>query len=123
MSNKLEKIECDFTVCKINTMEQIDFTREFVFLSKTESEISLVCESACVPPDAVSTDTGWKAFRISGILDFGLIGVIAKITDLLAKENISVFVVSTYNTDYIFVKAENFDRGLKTLIYNGYVIK
>ena len=100
----------------------IDFTRDFIFLSKTDDEISLVCESAYAPDNAVISEPDWKALKISGILDFGLTGVIAKISGLLAEANISVFVISTYNTDYILLKSANFDNGVKILADNGYII-
>ena len=105
-------LDIDFSVCKIKDTHNIDFTRTFVFLSKTDEELSLVCESVYVPPDAIAVEDGWKAFRIAGILDFGLIGIIANITKILAEAEISVFVVSTYNTDYIFLKSKDFDKGL-----------
>jgi len=120
---ELQTIEHDFTVCKINDISQIDFSREFVFLSKTNDEISLVCESSHIPPNVTASEPGWKALKISGILDFGMIGVIAKISSILAKDNISVFVISTYNTDYILVKSQNFDKCIKALEHNSYIIK
>jgi len=120
---KLQKIEYDFSVCKIEQIEHVDFTREFVFLSKTSDEISLVCETDYVPPNAIASESGWKALRISGVLDFGMIGVISKISKILAEIEVAIFVVSTYNTDYILMKAESFDKGIKKLALNGYVIK
>lgn len=119
---ELQKIEMDFTVCKIQNINYIDFSREFIFLSKTDEELSLVCESDSVPSDVIASETGWKALKISGILDFSMIGVISKIAGILAKADIGIFVVSTYNTDYIFLKAINFDKGVKALINNGYLI-
>ena len=120
---ELQRIDFDFRVCKIKHIEQVDFSREFVFLSKTSDELSLVCETDYTPPDVIESKPGWKALRIAGVLDFGMIGVIAKISGLLAEANISVFVVSTYNTDYILLKAENFDKGIQALVRNGYIIK
>jgi len=120
---ELQKIECDFTVCKIENIEQADFTRDFVFLQKAPDEITLVCESDHVPSNTIAAETGWKALKISGILDFGMIGVIAKIANILAKTEISIFAISTYNTDYILVKADNFDRAIQELIRNDYIVK
>ena len=120
---ELQKLDQDFTVCKIDSIDKVDFTRDFVFLSKTDDEISLVCESAFVPSTVIASEAGWKALKISGILDFGMLGVISKISSLLAKEGISIFVVSTYNTDYILVKAASFDKCVQTLACNGYTIK
>ena len=55
---QLQKLEHEFSVCKIESLEQVDFTREFVFLSKTDDEISLVCESDYIPANAIASETG-----------------------------------------------------------------
>jgi len=111
----IHKLEENFSVCKIQNISDADFSREFLFLSKTDEEISLVCETDFVPADATAVENGWKGFRIVGVLDFGMVGVIAQISAVLAEAGISVFVVSTYNTDYVFVKEENFERAVELL--------
>ena len=116
------RIHVDFSVCKLHDLAHVDFSRDFVFLSKTDEETSLVCESSFVPRNAIAVETGWKAFRIAGILDFGLIGIIAKITNILAEANVSVFVVSTYNTDYVFLKAIDFEQSIALLENSGYKV-
>lgn len=65
-------------------------------------------------------EDGWTAFRIEGTLDFSLIGIISKISVALAEEKIGVFVVSTFNTDYVLVKTENFENAKNKLISLGY---
>ena len=107
------------TVCRIESVD----TDEFVFLSKTDDEISLVCKSNVVPSNVITSETGWKALKICGILDFGMIGVISKISAILAEAGIGIFVVSTFNTDYIFLKEENYIKGIELLSLNGYVVK
>jgi hypothetical protein len=119
----LHKLETDFTVCKIQNISEVDFKRDFIFLSKTDDEISLVCESDYVPSNAIISEPNWKALKISGILDFGLVGVISKISGLLAAADIPVFIISTFNTDYILLKSINFDNGVQVLADNGYSIK
>ena len=120
---ELEKLEYDLSVCKIETIEHVDFSQEFVHLSKTADEISLVCETDYVPPGAIELEPGWKALKVSGVLDFGMISVISKISNILAESGISIFVISTYNTDYVLMKAEVFDRGVRALGQHGYVVK
>jgi len=111
----LEQINLDFSVCKIADIKDVDFSRPFMFLSKTDQELSLVCETDYVPSTATDREDDWKAFRVAGTLDFGMIGVISKLTSKLAEEGISVFVVSTYNTDYILVKSYNYKKALHIL--------
>ena len=119
----LQKLDCDFTICKVRDMAQIDWTGKFIFLSKTEDEISLVCETAHAPADAIAAEPGWKGLKVSGVLDFGMVGVIADIVGRLADAGVSIFAVSTYDTDYFFVKAECFDQSVRVLTRNGYDVE
>lgn len=93
------------------------------FIGKTDEELSLVCSTESVSDNTLSRDDGWKAFRIQGVLDFSLIGILSRITTLLADNKIGVFAISTYNTDYILTKKENFEDALRVLSDNGYIIK
>ena len=72
-------------------------------------------------PPGLSHD-GWRAFRIQGVLDFSLVGILSKISALLAENKIGIFAVSTYNTDYVFTKAERFDKAISVLSCAGYEI-
>ena len=119
---KLKKIEHDLTVCKVQNVSDIDMTSEFYFIGKTDEEISLVCKTEDTPSRTVDRDDGWKGFRIQGTLDFSLIGILSKLSGILADHKIGIFAVSTYNTDYILVKEENFSRALKILASEGYTI-
>ena len=117
---KLRVIEQNFSICKLKDLSKIDYSDEFCFISKTDEELSLVCSQDKVPDNIVECDNGWKAFRIEGILDFSLIGILSKISSVLAENKIGIFAVSTFNTDYILVKEENFDKALNVLKDNGY---
>ncbi|MFV0413339.1 MAG: ACT domain-containing protein [Oscillospiraceae bacterium] len=119
---RLQRLGMEFAVCKVQSISEVNFNRDFVFLSKTDEEISLVCEAGWVPKGAGPVETGWRALKIQGILDFGMVGVISKIAAVLAGEGISIFVVSTYNTDYIFVKEHNLQKSLRLLQESGYTI-
>ena len=118
----LEKIKGDFSICKVADMKHIDFSKELLFFAKTPDEISLVCETAHAPSEHLAVEHGWKTLKVSGMLDFGMVGVIAKISNILATAGISLFVVSTYNTDYILLKAENLDHGVQLLLSQGYTV-
>lgn len=119
---KLKRLDYDLTVCKVESEKDIDLERDFLFVGKTEEELSLVCRTEDTPANTVKRDDGWKGIRIEGILDFSMIGVLAKLSGILADNQIGIFVVSTYNTDYVLVKKENFDRALKVLALRGYDI-
>jgi hypothetical protein len=112
----------DYTVCQVPDISEIDLSREFVFFSRTDEELSLVCETAYVPQHTLAREDGWRGFRVCGVLDFSLVGILAQISGILAEQGISIFAVSTYNTDYIFTKADVFDRAIETLANAGYAI-
>ena len=116
-------IDQDFSICKPENLSQIKFEDDYIFIGKTDEELSLVCSTESVPDNTLSRDDGWKAFRIQGVLDFSLIGILSRITTLLADNKIGVFAISTYNTDYILTKKENFEDALRVLSDNGYIIK
>ena len=119
---ELKKIDQDFSVCKVMDYSLVNWNAEYCFAEKTDEENSLVCITGDVPPNAVQRDDGWKGFRIQGILDFSLIGILSGIAELLAQNSIAIFVVSTYNTDYVLVKLENYQRALDVLRQSGYEI-
>lgn len=119
---EIKIIAHDFSVCKIEDTTGINFNDEFCFLGKTDEEISLVCITEHVPAFTVKRDDGWKAFRIQGVLDFSLIGILSKISTLLADNEIGIFAISTYNTDYILTKAENYTKALAVLKQAGYQV-
>lgn len=118
----IKLLDYDFSVCKVENYMQVDFDSEYCFAGKTDDENSLVCISDCVPDNATECDNGWKAFKIQGILDFSLFGIISKISALLADSEISVFVVSTYNTDYFLIKKEYTKKTVKILFETGYQV-
>ena len=119
---ELKKIDYNLTVCKVRDVSDIDTTAEFFFIGKTDEELSLVCKTEDTPVDTIERDDGWKAFRIQGTLDFSLIGILSKLSGILANHKIGIFAVSTYNTDYILVKEENYVKALEVLDDEGYTI-
>lgn len=119
---ELKKLPYELTVCKVADVSDLDLSKEFYFIGRTDEEISLVCKTEDTPKNTTECDDGWKAFRIEGVLDFSLIGILSKISGILADNKIGIFAVSTYNTDYILVKAENFDKAMKVLGDAGYTV-
>ena len=119
---ELKPLAHSLTICKVAEITGIDLNRDFYFLSKTDEEISLVCNTEDTPREVLARDDGWRAFRIQGILDFSLVGVLSKISSILSVHEIGIFVVSTYNTDYILVKERDFEKALEVLSDQGYTV-
>ena len=119
----IEPLEPELSVCKVEDYSQIDISHPFCFTGSTNEEFSLVCPTEMVPANTTERDDGWRAFRIVGVLDFSLIGILAGISSVLAENKIGLFAVSTFNTDYILTKEEHFERALDVLRNAGYIIK
>ncbi|MBQ4511962.1 MAG: ACT domain-containing protein [Anaerolineaceae bacterium] len=119
---KLKKLEYDLTVCQLANEADIDLRKPFYFIGKTDEELSLVCRTEDTPQNTTNREDGWKGFRIEGTLDFSLIGILSKISGILAENGIGIFAVSTFNTDYILVKQENFEKALTVLRNAAYTI-
>lgn len=115
-------LEQEFTVCQVADYSQVNWTAEFCFTGKTDEEYSLVCATADVPANVIRRDDGWKAFRIQGVLDFSLVGILFRIAALLAENSIPIFAISTYNTDYVLTKAGYYEKALDVLKQAGYMI-
>lgn len=118
----LETLAAEFCIWTTGDATGIPLAVPFCFAARTDAEISIVCPTEHVPPDALRRDEGWRGFRVRGELDFSLVGILAGIAGVLAEEGISIFAVSTYATDYVFVKAERFGQALEALARKGYAI-
>lgn len=119
---EIKKIDHNFSVCQVEDYSLVNLNSEYSFIGKTDEEKSLVCITDEVPANVIQRDDGWKAFRIQGVLDFSLIGILAKIAAALADNGISIFAVSTYNTDYVLMKKEKYQKALDVLKALGYMI-
>lgn len=120
MNLTISPLSHDFSVCKVKDFSSVNIDAEFCFLAKTDEENSLVCLTADIPQNCITREDGWRAFRISGVLEFSLIGILSRITTSLAEAQIGVFAISTYNTDYILVKKEQFSEAMEALRAAGY---
>ncbi len=119
---EIKKIDYDFSVCKVKDFSKVNLDNEYCFIGKTDEENSLVCITENIPENVTEREDDWKAFRIQGVLDFSLIGILAKISALLAENKIGIFAISTYNTDYILTKKDNYEKALEVLINAGYQV-
>lgn len=112
----------EFSICKLKDYLQIDLSQPFVFTGSTDEEKSMVCPTRLVPSDTLERSDGWKAFRIEGTLDFSLVGILARISSILAEGGVGIFAISTFNTDYVLTKGDDFDKALRLLSAAGYAI-
>ena len=119
----LEPLDTPFSICKVTDYSGINLMQPFCFTGTTDEENSLVCPEVLVPDNTIERDDGWRSFRIIGQLDFSLIGILDRISKILAGEGIGIFAISTYNTDYVLTKDENFEKALKVLKESGYEIE
>ena len=111
-----------FTIHKLSTDTSIPeeiLKSNYYSVSKTENELSLVC-SEVIEVQSLQSSKGWKCIKVAGQLDFNLTGILAGISDILAKENISIFAISTFDTDYILVRTQDLSSARTTLRQAGY---
>ena len=116
----LEQLDERFSVCKVTDYSGISAGQRYCFTGSTDTENSLVCRTEDVPDNTTAREDGWRCFRIRGELAFYLTGILAGIAGILAEHDISIFAVSTYNTDYVFIKEELFEKALDVLRQEGY---
>lgn len=90
-----------------------------ISITRTRDELSVVCpermlQSGAMPPDAV-IESGWRALGVMGPLDFSLIGILAALAQPLAAAKVSIFAISTYDTDYVLVREESLQTAIAAL--------
>ncbi len=122
MDLQLEKLPYELSICKVGDICDIHLDRDFFFVGNTRDELSLVCPTQDAPARTTAREDDWRGFRIQGQLDFSLVGILSKISGILAENGIGIFAISTYDTDYILVKAENFDAAARALASAGYAV-
>lgn len=119
---KLVALPGTYCVCRLNPSQKIPSKRDgFWSVTRTLEEVSLVCEEAVVPRGS-KCESGWRCLKVAGPLDFALTGILASLTQPLAKQRIPVFAISTYDTDYLFIKRADWKSALETLGKKGHSI-
>ena len=122
MPLKLQVLQEQFSVHQFAATSKIPeqvFASSFFTISKTADELSVVCDAA-IQLNAEKSEDGWSALKVVGPLDFALVGILAELATTLAQAGISIFAISTYDTDYILIKTEQLRLALKTLLTAGY---
>ena len=93
----------------------------FVSVTRTAAELSVVCAEEAVPA-GVRCEAGWRCLRVRGPLGFGLTGILASLAGPLASSGVSIFVVSTYDTDYLMLQQRDLERGVFALERAGHTV-
>ena len=125
MKLNLKLLDGSFSIHRLFPKNEIPiqiYQGQFFSITKTDEEISVVCSSS-VHLDSESSETDWSCIKVLGPLDFSLTGILADISAVLAKAEISIFAISTFDTDYILVKSEKLPESKKALQNAGYIFK
>lgn len=117
---QIQIIPDKFSVCQVEDYSVLNLESPYFFIGQTPEEKSLVCPTDAVPKNVLKQADHWRAFKIQGVLDFSLIGILAKISGLLAENNLGLFTISTYNTDYILTQEKDYQNALDLLQAAGY---
>ncbi|MDF2984548.1 MAG: amino acid-binding protein [Eubacterium sp.] len=127
MSNKkliMKLFKERFGVCRLEKEALIPewaINSHFFSITKTADELSIVCNQDNIPK-GIKCEKDWRILKVEGILDFSLIGILSSISSILAFNNISIFTISTYDTDYILVKEKDIYNAAKALSSEKYEI-
>ena len=93
----------------------------FYSVTRAEEELAIVCPETHLAPGTTS-EAGWRCFKVQGVLDFSEIGIIFSLTQPLAESDVSVFVISTFDTDYFMVKEEDLAKAIDVLTTQGHQV-
>lgn len=121
---RLRLLDAQLDVHKLASVMQLEDLQGNWFLSSTDEELSLVCEGLnreLIKDSVQKSELNWRSIKVEGPLDFSMTGVIAGLSNELAKAEIPIFVVSTFETDYLLVKERNLAETLVVLKKSGYV--
>ncbi len=114
----------EFGICRLDSEEETpDWAAEGPFLSitRTADELSIVCPARAIPDD-VTASRGWRCLKVRGPLDFSLTGVLLSLARPLAEAGVSIFAISTYDTDYVLVPDRDLTQALTALRRAGHVV-
>jgi uncharacterized protein len=120
----LKTLTPQFAVCQLDPVAPIPewaSQGEFFSISRTTDELSVVCETDLVPEN-IKSEPDWRGLKVLGPLDFSLVGILAELAAVLAVAGVSIFAISTYDTDYLLVKANQFDAAIGALRQAGHTV-
>ena len=121
----LEVLPGGFAICRLEASSEVPEWAAggpFASVTRTADELSIVCEEGGVPPD-VKHDGGWRCLRLVGPFDLNLTGVLASLLQPLAEAGVSIFAVSTFDTDYVLVRGSQLETAIAALRQAGHHVE
>jgi hypothetical protein len=113
-----------FSIVKLPPTEMIPawaLAGEVFSITRTNEELSIVCPFSCLPNmDLIHVENDWSCIKVDGELDFGLTGILSSLANPLAVNNISIFAISTFNTDYLLIKSYSLEKAKSVLENAGH---
>jgi|SRR5579884_1653336 hypothetical protein len=120
----LHTLDGTFAICRLESHTPVPpwaAASAFFSITRTADELSIVCPEESVP-EGIPCERGWRCLRVAGTIPFSVVGVLASLTTPLADAGIIVFAISTFDTDYLFIKAEDLARAVVILREQGHTI-
>ena len=122
---RLEVLPETYAICRLGPEEAAPAWATggaFLSLTRTPAELSIVCIQGSVP-EGVRCERGWRCLGVEGALDFSLTGILASLADPLAAAGVSIFAVSTFDTDYLLLREADLERGVDALRHAGHQVR
>jgi len=119
---RLFLLDCRLAVCRLGPHDEVPGWAggsAFSSVTRTSTELSIVCREDAVPV-GIHREGGWRVFQVEGPLDFALTGVLASIAQPLAEAGVSLFAVSTFDTDYVMVRERDVEAAVLALRAAGH---
>ena len=121
---RIEVLQGSFAIARLDPTESVpewSSWGDLLSITRTREELSIVCEAAQVPPD-VRCHRGWRALKVEGPLDFAMVGVLAALAEPLARASVPIFVISTFDTDYVLIGETDLERAIAALRGAGHQV-
>ena len=120
----LSLLDGEFAVCRLDPLSPVPAWADlagFSSVTRTADELSVVCRAVRVPPET-QCEKGWRCLKVHGPFAFELTGILNSLTGPLARAQIGIFAISTFDTDYLLVKGEHLGKAIEALTGAGHTV-
>jgi hypothetical protein len=121
----LDLLEENFVICRLSPSSSLPswaFTGPFISITKTNDELSIITIDDNRLPKDIQCERNWKCFKLKGPFPFDMTGVLSSILNPLAKADIAILAISTFDTDYVMIKEKNLQIAIDVLKQNGHTV-